>query len=83
MNGAPQALHPAAFLVDRHPGRNLRELLDVVRDLGHLQRRFDIPRKQDHAAEIELAGDRAQLHGQRDAGESDHDQLSEDDAASL
>ena len=73
----PQALHPAAFLVDADPRGNRRELLDVVRHLCHLQRRIDIPGKQNHTAEIEFAGDRAQLHRKCNACKSNHDQLSE------
>ena len=43
---------PSTFLIDAHPERQPhREALHVDRHLGHLLRRLDVAREQDHAPE--------------------------------
>ena len=75
--GAPQRRHrrplrerilqtgdAPALLVDADPRRRgPAERLALGRELGHLFRRLDVAAEQDHAAEVELARQRSQLHG--------------------
>ena len=61
-----QPRHPPALLIDAHPERQpRRQRLHVVRELGHLLGRLDVARKEDDAAQRELARERSHLGGDR------------------
>src|SRR5687767_5526528 len=60
--GGPQACNATSLLIDTDPERQVcRERLEVMRELGDLLWRFDIPREQDDAAQLKLARERMQL----------------------
>ncbi len=73
-----QPRNAAALLVHAHPERELAgELLRVDRHLGHLPGRFDVALEQDDAAEVELAGEGANLLRERLPIEADDDELAD------
>ena len=73
-----EAGHAPALLIDADPQRQRRrELLDVVRELGHLLGGLDVAAEQDHAAERELARQRPHLGGDRRAGQAADEQLTD------
>jgi hypothetical protein len=68
--------HTAAFLIDADPERKLGgERLRLARQIGDLLRRLDVAREEDHAAEIELAGEGAHLGRHRVPLESNDREL--------
>ena len=78
MNGAfSRATRPPSWSTLTQSGRLGRQRLDVVRQLGHLLRRLDVAREQDHAAERELARQRSQLRRDRRARQAADQQLAD------
>ena len=73
-----QTRDAATFLIDAHPRRRLdAERGALRRQIEHLFGRLDVAGEEDGAAEVELAGQRPQFHGDRAARKAADQELTE------
>ena len=77
VNGSfSRATRPPSWSTLTHAGMLAAQRLALGGELGHLLRRFDVAAEQDHAAQIELARQRAQFHRDGRAGQAADQKLS-------
>ena len=72
-----RATRPPSWSTLTQSGVSPASSCDCARQVGDLLRRLDVAREEDHAAEIELARDRAHLGRDREAVEPDDGELSD------